>query len=117
MKRLESIEDQMRGVATYEFADGRRIQLDAMAVREHGAANVLRGIGYGNFVPTGRLTVMQDGQRIGSVPADFDPTTIKSRSALYDVRHGDFRRDGKVWIVSSSLGFGDLQAVPDLQLD
>lgn len=32
MKRLGSIDDRMRGVATYEFADGRRIQLDAQAV-------------------------------------------------------------------------------------
>lgn len=117
MKRLESIDDRMRGVATYEFADGRRIQLDAQAVKDHGAAFVLRHLGYGHLVPTGRVTVLQDGLRIGSVPADFDPTTIKSRSAMYDVRQGDFRRDGKVWVASGSLGLGDLQAVPGLKLD
>jgi hypothetical protein len=117
MRQLENIEDQMRGVATYEFEDGRRIQLDARAVQEHGAAAILRGMGYGNLVPTGRVTVMQDGLRVGTVPADFDPAAIKSRSVMYDLRPGDFRREGRVWVASSSLGPGDLQAVPGLKLD
>lgn len=117
MRKLESITDEMNGVVTYEFADGTRARLDAYAVREHGAAAVLRVMGRADLVPAGRVTVIQDGLRIGTVPADFDPSNIKSRSMMYDVRPGDFRRDGKVWIASSALGFGDLQAVPGLALD
>lgn len=117
MRRLESIEDEIKGIATYEFGDGRRIQLDANAVKEFGAAAMLRRMGYGDLVPTGRVTVLQDGLRVGTVPADFDPSNIKTRTMLYDPRPGDFRREGKVWIASSALGLGDLQAVPDLVLD
>lgn len=112
MKRIESIYDDMRRIATYELANGQRIALDAMAVQEFGAERLIRDMGYGHLLPTERLPVMQSGRRVGSVPPMFDPISIKSNTFLYDPRPGDFVRDGDVWIASSTLGTGDLEAVP-----
>lgn len=115
MTRLESIEDQMNGVVTYEFRDGRRVRLDARAVREVGAAELVRAMGHGDLLPTERVPVMQYGRRVGTLPPDFDPANIKSRSFLYDPRPGDFRREGGAWIANRTLGASDLDMVPDFR--
>jgi len=73
----------------------------------------LRAHGY--EPPTGRVDVMQYGQRVGTVPADFEPYSIKSTTFLYDPRPGDFRRQNGVWVASKTLGPGDLDAVPGFQ--
>jgi hypothetical protein len=52
------------------------------------------------------------GQMVGTVPFDFEPSLIKSRSMLYDPRPGDFRRTQSGWEASRSLGPGDLLCVP-----
>lgn len=111
MKRIESIEDQMMHVVTYQLSDGRRVRLDADAVAQYGAAAALQRAGFGDALPTERLPVMQDGRRIGTLPPDFDPSFVKCGSWLYDPRPGDFRREGDVWIASRMLGPGDLEAV------
>lgn len=112
MRRLESIEDQRKGVVTYELKGGMRICLDASAVREHGAAEIIRSMGHSDLLPTERAPVMQYGRRIGTLPPDFDPGNIKSRSFLYDPRPGDFRREGDVWIVGRTMGASDIDMVP-----
>lgn len=117
MVRLESIEDEMRGVVTYRLKDGRMLQLDARAVREHGAAALLRDMGHGDELPTERMAVVQRGRRIGTLPPDFDPLFIKSNSFWYDPRPGDFRRDGNVWVANKMLGPSDLEAVPGFVWD
>ena len=101
-----------RGIITYELADGQRIDLDATAVHRHGAAELIRAAGLGHLLPTERMKVIQNGRHIGTVPPDFNPIAIKSRSFLYDPRPGDFQRDGDTWIASPSLGNGDLEAIP-----
>lgn len=68
--------------------------------------------GSGRAPPPTRLPLMQEGRQIGSLPASFDPTRIKSMSWLYDPRPGDFRRVGDAWVASPTLGPGDLEAVP-----
>ena len=55
--------------------------------------------------------------KVGSVPATFDPIAIKSTNWLYEPRAGDFRRDGKNWVVDKMLGPGDLEAVPGFVWD
>lgn len=119
MRRIESFEDQMNGVVTYEFEDGSRVCLGEKAVRECGAVTILRDAGYimarkGLDIPraTERVPVMQGGRQVGTLPGDFDPMFIKSSSWLYEPRSGDFRRDGTVWIAAKQLGPGDLDAVP-----
>jgi hypothetical protein len=112
VRRLQSIEDEKQDVVTYEFADGKRIQLDGRAVSEYGVASLLRGTEYGDLLPTERLPVYQRGKVIGSVPGTFDPETIKSTSFFYDVRRGDFIREGDGWTAAKNLGDGDLYAVP-----
>jgi len=111
MKRLERIEDQMRGVVTYELANGRYATFDARAVQEYGIAKLLDSIGEGHQVPTERLPVIQDGRRIGTMPPDFDPASARSTSFLYDVRPGDFRREGDTWVVGKTMGGGDVDCV------
>ena len=110
MERIDSIEDEMKGVVTYALPDGRRVTVCAKEVSEHGWAKCLRAAGVD--VPTGRIPVMRAGEKVGYLPNDFDPENIRSASFLYDPRSGDFRRDGDTWIASPSLGLGDLEAVP-----
>lgn len=112
MIKLESIEDQMRGVATYELRGGKRVRLDANAVREYGAAEIIRSMGHGGLLPTERVPVMQYGRHIGTLPPDFDPSNVKSRSVLYNPRPGDFRREGDVWVVGRTMGASDVDMVP-----
>lgn len=112
MRRIDSIEDQMRGVAVYELANGQRVRIDARAVRELGISAILRDMGLEDQIPAERVIVTQHGRKIGTVPGDFDPLFIKSKNYFYDPRPGDFIREGDVWIASRMLGPGDLAAVP-----
>lgn len=117
MIRVESIADEMQGYVTYELKGGRYIRLDARDVREYGAAEILRRMGLEIDLPTDRVRVIQQGRAIGTVPPDFDPISIKSCSFLYDVRPGDFKRDGDAWIANKTLGPGDLESVPGFVWD
>jgi hypothetical protein len=110
LKRVDSIEDQARGVVRYDLGNGQMACFDLEAVRLRGVGELLRYAGVA--LPKDRVPVWQGGRKIGSVPWDFEPMAIKSRSALYDVRQGDFRREAAGWIASDTLGFGDLDAVP-----
>lgn len=110
--RIESIEDEMRGIATYELPNGRRVSLDLATVREFGARWVLREIGLGDFIPTERIPVIWNGEKVGTFPPEFDPISIKSKSYFYDPRAGDFRREGSAWIAAKNLGPGDLESIP-----
>lgn len=112
MIKLESIEDDMKGVVTYELRGGLRVTLSVQAVRECGAAEIIRSMGHGDLLPTERVPVMQHGRRIGTLPPDFDPSNIKSNSFLYDPRPGDFVREGDVWIVGRTMGASDPDMVP-----
>lgn len=111
MKRIESIEDELRGVVTYRLPNGQNACFDARAVKEYGIAALMSGSGLGEFIPTERVAVMQHGRRIGTLPTDFDPSNIRSGSFFYDPRPGDFKRDGDVWIAANNLGGGDLNAI------
>lgn len=109
MRRIESIEDERRGVVTYEMTDGRYLCLDAHLVRMVGLRQVLERMGIS--VPTERVQVRQGRRIIGSVPGDFDPLFISSSSPWYEPRHGDFIREDDGWVASRTLGPGDLEAV------
>jgi hypothetical protein len=111
MKRLESMEDEMRGVVTYELPNGRYASFDARAVKEYGISALMRAYDLEQFIPTERLPVIQYGRRIGTMAPDFDPATARSTSFMYDVRPGDFRREGDAWIVGRTLGAGDVDCI------
>lgn len=117
MRRMESIEDQMNGVVTFELSNGQRYRCSATVVEEMGAANVLRAAGFGHLLPTERVAVMWAGRKSGTLPPDFDPMGIKSKTWLYDPRPGDFTREGDTWVASPKLGPGDLEAVPGFVWD
>lgn len=117
MIRLKSMADEFNGVVTYKLADGRYVRLDARAVAEYGAGEMLRRMGLGDQIPTKRAPVLQGGHQVGTVPGDFDPMAIKSRSFMYDPRPGDFVRKGDHWIASNSLGTGDLGAIPGFRFE
>lgn len=111
MRLIESIEDEIRGVVTYELPNGQRARFDASAAKEYGVAELLRSSGLGEFVPTERLAVMHHGKRVGTMPPDFDPGNMRSISMFYDPRPSDFKRDGDVWVAARTLGPGDLDAI------
>lgn len=115
MQLIESIEDQMNGVLTYEMPDGSRVRICDQAVSKYGAVTILRDMGY--QFSTERAPVVQRGKRIGSVPGDFDHMHIKSKSPWYDPRPGDFVRRGDEWIAARTLGPGDLEAVPGFRYE
>jgi hypothetical protein len=115
MRLIESMEDRMNGVVTYELSNGQRFRCSQMAVEEVGAANLLRQAGLGHLLPTERVPVMWAGRKAGTLPPDFDPHFIKSKNWLYDPRPGDFTRDGDKWVASPKMGPGDLEAVPGFQ--
>jgi len=117
MIRVESIADEMQGYVTYELKDGRCVRLDLHHVREYGAAKMLREMGLEADLPTERIKVVQRGRVVGTLPPDFDPISVKSRSFLYDIRPGDFKRDGDTWIADKTLGPGDLESVPGFVWD
>lgn len=111
MRRIETAEDQMTGAVTYDLGDKRFIKFSARDVRKYGVEEMLRHMGYGDKMPTGRVNVMQRGRLVGTVPAMFDPARIKSASFLYDPRPGDFVMVGDHWEASKMLGPGDLESV------
>jgi hypothetical protein len=111
MKRLESIEDQMRGVVTYDLGNGRYATFDEHAVRKYGIADLLRHEGLEQDIPTERIPVMRNGRRIGTMAPDFDPANARSNSFMYDVRPGDFTREGDTWVASRTLGASDVDCV------
>jgi len=104
-------------VVTYELADGRRINFDGRAIQEYGIEALARHAGLSDQLPRGRVDVIQNGRKIGTVPATFEPSAIKSTSFFYSVRHGDFVREGDSWTASWTLGPGDFEAVPGFVWD
>jgi hypothetical protein len=71
MRKIESIEDRKNRVVTYEMPDGTWVRLDAGAVENYGLWEMLRVHGY--EPPTERVSVMQYGKCVGTLPGDFDP--------------------------------------------
>jgi hypothetical protein len=117
VRLIESIEDQMRGVVTYELPNGQRACFDARTVQKYGLAELMRAEGLGEFVPTERLPVMHHGERVGTMSPEFDPNNVKSLSFMYDPRPGDFKREGDVWVAARTLGYGDLEAISGFERD
>lgn len=111
MKRIENIEDQMRDIVTYEFDNGQRVRFDARIIAEFGVGEMMRSSGMGHLLPTERLPVMHHGRRVGTMPPDFDPNNIKSRSYFYNARPRDFIREGDTWVAARTLGPRDVEAV------
>jgi hypothetical protein len=109
MRRIESIEDQMRGVVRYELPNGQWVCFDARAVETFGLARLVEA--YGVEMPTERVPVIQYGRRIGTLPPDFDPAFARSNSFMYDPRPGDFRREGGAWVVGRTMGASDVDCV------
>lgn len=64
---------------------------------------------------TSRRPVYQHGRLVGSLPGDFSPHAVRSKSFLYDFRPGDFVEDGEGWRAHPTLGLGDLESVPGFQ--
>lgn len=111
MKRLDRLQDQMNDTATYELPNGKWVTFDGRALREYGLAALMRAQGLEYTAPTERLPVFQYGRQIGTMAPDFDPMTAKSTSIFYDVRPGDFTREGDTWVVGRTMGASDVDCV------
>lgn len=104
--------DEFNDAYVWALPEGRYVNLSGREVREHGAVPLLAHLGYSVTSDGRALPVTQDGRIVGTLPTDFEPTLIKSRSFLYDPRPGDFVRDGDAWVASRTLGPGDFEAIP-----
>lgn len=111
MRRIESMEDHMRDVVTYEFGNGQRLCVAGRAVRKMGIVAIVREQGLGHLLPTDRLPVIHHGEMVGMLPPEFDPFSVRSTSFLYEPRAADFTRDGDRWIANRTLGPSDVAAV------
>lgn len=81
----------------------------------HAASSIVLHEAPSPTVAPRRLPVFQQDRMVGSLPSDFAPDAIRSKTFLYDPRPGDFRRQGDTWIASNMLGPGDLDAVPEFR--
>jgi hypothetical protein len=115
MRRIENMEDYLDHVVTYELPDGRGLRVDRTAVERRGIREIAKA--YGVEMPTERVPVFHHGERVGTVPAEFDPAFIKSKSFFYDPRPGDFTRTAEGWQAHKSLGPGDIASVPGFQAE
>lgn len=116
MRRLDDTENNFRNrTVTYELPDGRRMDVDRRAVERHGIREIAKA--YGVEMPTERIPVFHCGERVGTVPAEFDPAFIKSKSFFYDPRPGDFTRTAEGWVVDKMMGPGDVAAVQGFQAE
>lgn len=112
MRRIESIEDQMRDIQTWELSDGRCVRIDGRAARKFGVARILHDMGLGEDpAKMPRKPVFQHGRKVGTLPGSFDPQAARSLSFLYDPRPGDFVEHEGGWRAAPSLGPGDLDAI------
>jgi hypothetical protein len=116
MRRLENgIENYRNRTVTYELPDGRRLDVDRDAVERYGIREIAKA--HGVEMPTERVPVFHHGERVGTVPAEFDPAFIKSKSLFYDPRPGDFTRTAEGWVVDKMMGPGDVASVPGFQAE
>lgn len=111
MKRIDE-PHRLDGTFLYELRDGRMLRVDQRLVRDIGIKGVAEMYGVKTETTHERVPVFQSGKQIGTVPGDFDPMLIKSKSFLYDPRPGDFKRTNEGWIATRMLGPGDMEAVP-----
>lgn len=112
MRKIENAKDKKNSVVNYELDDGRRVQINAKDVEEHGAIACLRRMGFGTQLPEEPIPVFQRGRRIGTMPADYNPSREARRAALYDPRPDDFRFENGMWIVNPMLETADIDAIP-----
>lgn len=110
MRRLDDTETNFRNrTVTYELPDGRRLDVDREALERCGIREIAKA--YGLEMPTERVPVFHEGRRVGTVPAEFDPGLIKSKSFFYSPRPGDFTRTAEGWVAHRSMGPGDIAAI------
>jgi len=107
MRDITTIEEQMKALRTFEFADGSRITLDDRMVRTYGALRAVQ-MACPDWQPDhSPIPVYQSGRMIGTLSQLWDHTTARN-TMMYQPRPGDFRREGDRWIADPMLGPGDL---------
>ncbi|WP_417261702.1 hypothetical protein [Celeribacter sp.] len=110
MREISNMSDEMRGTRTFDLGDGRWATFCVRDIRRHGIKELLRFEGVA--MDETPIAVFQSGERIGTVPGDFDPMSIRPKSFLYEPRPGDFTRNEDGWHANRTLCPGDLEAVP-----
>lgn len=113
IRRVDNIEDEMRGTVTYDLGGGQMVRFSVEDIHRYGAKQMLKSVGV--EVSIERVPVFQDGRQVGTLPGDFEPMFLISYSLLYQPRPGDFRMEDEKWVADRMLGTGDLDAVPGFQ--
>lgn len=115
MKRIEHPADLSDRKVTYELSDGTFIRFDQDMISKYGVEELLRYMGKEHLISKERIDVFQHGKKIGTVPASFDPRSIKQTSFFHDPRPDDFVFEHGKWFASRTLGPGDLDATPGFE--
>jgi hypothetical protein len=101
---------------TLDVGGGRRLKMDRRGLEMYGSEIVLDCLSAEQRVDfLERIPVYQGGRQIGTLSAGYHPLIYRSRSFFYDPRPDDFRRSKRGWEASPTLGWGDLDAIPDFR--
>lgn len=111
MRVIPSIQDEMNGTVTFDCGNGQYLTVDARELKEYGVKEIAKA--YGIKMTDERVPVFQRDRKIGTLPAAWHPSQIKSTSFFYEPRGGDFVRTDRGWEAARNLGPGDFEAVPD----
>jgi hypothetical protein len=99
----------------WHLSNGQRTELRSADVAKYGLRATL--LAQGLDLIDDSMPVYQAGRKIGTVPGDFEPSRIKSKSFLYEPRPGDFIRETDRWVADKGLGHGDFDAIPGFVWD
>ncbi len=103
-------EDPLNMTRTVYLSDGRAFKFDTFKRPRGDIESWLESMDLVG-AKGAPVDVIQDGRKVGELPAFWSPLVAVSRSFLYDYRPGDLTLiDGK-WHAHHSLGAGDLDMI------
>lgn len=86
-----------------------RVKMNERLFRAHGLEPILEQNGL--KMKTGRIPVLRNGEKIGSLLASVSPDFIRSTSWFYGPLKGDLKRVDDHFEIDPMLGDGDIDSI------